>query len=136
MPSAVRYHANRKHEGRVSSGKAILNEEFVSLPGGNQAIVNLVEGLFGHRLIDGTPVDGSFGTRLAHYIFVLGRTTGELTRSHRQRPDVGEQSFMTLQRFLHQLGGSQIPVRNFYVSDAVLAQLVTTRTNAYVLHGI
>src|SRR5579862_8994517 len=85
MPGALRDHTNRKSEGWVGAGVAILHEELVALPGTDQAVVNLIEDLLRHGLIDGTPIHRRFGRGLAHYVLILGRTTCELTGSHSQR---------------------------------------------------
>jgi hypothetical protein len=101
MPGALRDHTDRKSESWVGAGVAVLNEELVAFPGADQAIVNLIEDLLRHGLIDGTPINRRFGRGLANYVLVLGRTARELTGPHRQRSAVGKQTLMTLQSLLH-----------------------------------
>src|SRR5205085_8404373 len=100
MPGALRHNANRESVGRVGPSETALNVEVLAFQERSKSRVQPLEGLRGHRLIDGAPVDVLLRACVADDVLVLWRPAGELSCTNYQRSIVCQRAFARLDRNL------------------------------------
>src|SRR5689334_6377365 len=82
MPRFLRDDAYGQAVIRIGAAETILDKKLLSFQEDGEAVIDAIESLRRHRLIDSPPMNVVLGQGVADYVLVFRRASGKLTGSN------------------------------------------------------